>query len=131
MKPAALVIAVLTATGVVGCVAPPTAAAQLAVSAPVPPLSVPGSDGLRHVEYDLVVTNPAAPPATLTLVEVRTADDRLLLRLDGPALVASTQPLDGTSPTAEIPGSSAVAVVVDLGLAPDRPAAGVTHRIGY
>src|SRR4029079_12091507 len=98
---------------------------------PVPPLSVPGSDGLRHVEYDLVVTNAAATPATLTVVEVRAADDRLLLRLDGPALVAATQPLDGPSPTAEGPGSSAVAVVVDLGLTPDQPAPDVTHRIGY
>ena len=97
VKPSALVIAVLVATGVVGCATPPAAAAQFAVSAPVPPLSVPGSDGLRHVEYDLVVTNAAATPATLTVVEVRAADDRLLLRLDGPALVAATQPLDGTS----------------------------------
>ena len=131
MKASALVIAVLIATGVVGCATPPAAAAQFAVSAPVPPLSVPGSDGLRHVEYDLVVTNAAATPATLTVVEVRAADDRLLLRLDGPALVAATQPLDGTSPTAEVPGSSAVAVVVDLGLTPDQPAPDVTHRIGY
>ena len=131
MKPSALVIAVLVATGVVGCATPPAAAAQFAVSAPVPPLSVPGSDGLRHIEYDLVVTNAAATPATLTVVEVRAADDRLLLRLDGPALVAATQPLDGTSPTAEVPGSSAVAVVVDLGLTPDQPAPDVTHRIGY
>ncbi len=131
MKASALVIAVLIATGVVGCATPPAAAAQFAVSAPVPPSSVPGSDGLRHVEYDLVVTNAAATPATLTVVEVRAADDRLLLRLDGPALVAATQPLDGTSPTAEVPGSSAVAVVVDLGLTPDQPAPDVTHRIGY
>ena len=65
------------------------------------------------------------------MVEVLTADGHLLLRLDGPALVAATQPLDGTSPTAEIPGSTAVAVVVDLGLAADRTARALTHRIGY
>ena len=85
-----------------------------------PPLSVPGSDGRQHVEYDLVVANTAATPVALTVVEVRTADGEVLLRLDGPALVAATQPLDGTSPTAEIPGSTAAAVVVDLGLAADQ-----------
>ena len=96
-----------------------------------PPLSVSGSDGRQHVEYDLVVTNTTATPATLTTVDVLTADGHLLLRLDGPALVAATQPLDGTSPTAEIPGSTAVAVVVDLGLAADQTAEQLTHRIGY
>ena len=77
------------------------------------------------------MANAAATPAALTLVEVRSADGDLLLRLDGPALVAATQPLDGTSPTAEIPASTAVAVVVDLGLAADRTTTGLTHRIGY
>jgi hypothetical protein len=144
-------VVVLTATGVLACGTPPptpdpSAAgsptlaagprsepqdAEISVSAPNPPLAVPGSDGLQHVEYDLVVANAAATPATLTVVEVRTADGDLLLRLDGPALVAATQPLDGMSPTAEIPGSTAVAVVVDLGLAADRETARLTHRIGY
>jgi hypothetical protein len=144
-------IAVLTAAGVLACSAPastpsppaasvPTLAAgarsepqdaAISVSVPGPPLSVPGSDGLRHVEYDLVVTNGAATPAALTVVEVLTLDGDLLLRLDGPALVAATQPLEGMSPTAEIPGSTAVAVVVDLGLAADQPVARLTHRIGY
>jgi Peptidase family M23 len=147
----AFVIAVLTAAGVGACAAPlpapdsPAASpptlpagprseppdAEIAVSALHPPLSVPGSDGLQHVEYDLVVTNTAATPAALTVVEVLAADGHLLLRLDGPALVAATQPLDGTSPTAEIPGSSAVAVVVDLGLAADQLTDQLTHRIGY
>ena len=142
----ALVIAVLTAPGVLACAAPsatpdspavgpralPPAPrsepqdAVIIVSAPQRPYAVPGSDGLQHVEYDLVVANTAATPAALTVVEVLTADGQLLLRLDGPALVAATQPLDGTSPTAEIPGSTAVAVVVDLGLAPDQP-----HRASH
>ena len=140
VKLSALLIAVLTATGILACAPPPATPASpavgsnalppgprsepqdaaITVSAPHPPMSVPGSDGRQHVEYDLVVTNTAATPAALTVVEVRAADGRLVLRLDGPALVAATQPLDGMSPTAEIPGSTAVAVVVDLGLAADR-----------
>jgi hypothetical protein len=131
MIPTALVIAVSAAMGVLACAAPPPPAPPIAVSAPQPPLSVSGSDGRQHVEYDLVVTNTTATPATLTTVDVLTADGHLLLRLDGPALVAATQPLDGTSPTAEIPGSTAVAVVVDLGLAADQTAEQLTHRIGY
>ena len=151
-KLSAVVIAVLVATGSAACATPSTTTpgspvvgppavppvprsepqdAAIAVSAPQPPLSVPGSDGLRHVEYDLVVANTAAAPAALTAVEVLTAEGHLLLRLDGPALVAATQPLDGMSPTPEIPGSTAVAVVVDLGLAADQPVEHLTHRIGY
>jgi hypothetical protein len=140
----------LTATGVLACGTPPTRGpaaagsptlaagprsepqdAAISVSAPTPPLSVPGSDGRQHVEYDLVVANTAATPVALTVVEVRTAADEVLLRLDGPALVAATQPLDGTSPTAEIPASTAAAVVVDLGLAADQRTERLTHRIGY
>ena len=40
------------------------------VSATNAPLRVPGSDGLEHLEYDLVVTNAFASPVTLTAVEV-------------------------------------------------------------
>lgn len=86
----ALVIAVLTATCIAACAAPlpapgspavgsravPAAPrsepqdAAIAVSAPQPSLSFPGSDGLRHVEYDLIVANTTATPAALTVVEV-------------------------------------------------------------
>jgi Peptidase family M23 len=147
----ASVIAVLTAAGILACGAPlptpsPDAArltapasgrrsepqdAAIVVSAPNLPLSVPGSDGRQHVEYDLLVANTAATPAALTVLEVLTADGEVLLRLDGPALVAATQPLDGTSPAAEIPGSTAAAVVVDLGLAADQLIERLTHRVGY
>ena len=147
----AVVIVVLTATGILACAAPLTTAGSPAVSpsalppvlrsepqdAPIVvsashlPFSVPGSDGLQHVEYDLVVANTAATPAVLTVVDVLTDAGRLLLRLDGDALVAATQPLDGTSPTAEIPGSTTVAVVVDLRLVADQPAEHLTHRIRY
>jgi hypothetical protein len=147
----ALVIGVLTVTGILTLEAPSTKPGAAAVGStalpPVPqgeaqhagiavsalhiPMSVPGSDGMQHIEYDLVVTNTAATPATLTAVEVLASDGHPLLRLDGAALVAATQPLDGTSPTAEIPGSTAVAVVVDLRLAPDHTAEHLAHRIGY
>jgi hypothetical protein len=133
------VIAVLTATGILACgtTAPAPGSRSepqdpvIVVSAPHPALSVPGSDGRQHVEYDLVVANTAAAAVALTVVEVRTAVGEVLLRLDGPALVAATQPLDGTSPTAEIPGSSTAAVLVDLGLAAGRRTERLTHRIGY
>jgi hypothetical protein len=151
LKLSAVAIAVLTAAGIPACgTAPPTPSpaaagpsapasgprsepqdAAIVVSALAPPLSVPGSDGRQHVEYDLVVANTAATPVALTVVEVRTVADEVLLRLDGPALVTATQPLDGMSPTAEIPGSTAAAVVVDLGLATDQRTERLTHRIGY
>lgn len=145
-----VVITALTATGVgalqpsVSSPGPPSAVppfppvpqsdpqhAAIVVSAPHTAMSVPGSDGVRHVEYDLVVTNTATTPATLTAVEVLTSDGRSLLRLDGAALAAATQPLDSSSPTEEVPASSAVAVVVDLQVAADQPLEPFTHQIGY
>jgi hypothetical protein len=65
----------------------------LLVSATNAPLRVPGSDGLVHLEYDLLVTNAFAAPATLTSIEVMTTDGRELLRLSGEALAAVTEPL--------------------------------------
>ena len=76
---------------------------------------------------------------TLTAVEVLAPDGRPLLRLEGDALVATTQPLfgagltppAGTVPTAQIPPSGTVAVVVDVAVPADRVPARLTHRIAY
>lgn len=133
----AFVVAVLTATAsaAVGPLPPVPRSepqhAAIAVAATGVPLSVPGSDGRQHVEYDLVATSTSATPATLTLVEVLTPDGHPVLRLDGAALAAATQSLDGMSPAGEISGSTAVAVVIDLVLAAGHPAEQLTHRVGY
>ena len=103
----------------------------IVVSATNAPLGVLGSDGLEHLEYDLLVTNAFSSPVTLGAVEVLAADGHLLLRLAGDALVAATQPLLGMEPTVEIPASGTVAVMIDLAVAPDQVPSRVGHRLTY
>ena len=78
--------------------AQPTALLVAAIGAP---LRVPGSDGMTHVEYDLLVANVFTAPVTLTAVEVLDPDapdapgGAPLLRLEGAALAALTQSVSG------------------------------------
>jgi hypothetical protein len=103
----------------------------LLASATNAPLRVLGSDGMEHLEYDLILTNVFAAPVTLGSIEVTDPEGRVLLRLDGDALLAVTQPVFVGAPTREVPVSGAVAVVMDVvvpaGEAPER----IGHRIAY
>jgi hypothetical protein len=144
----ALRLLVLVAIGsLVGLAAPPREAASqatpeaaagvtaqstaLLVTAVHDPLRVTGSDGMVHLEYDLVFTNVFTAPVTLTAVDVLTPEGRSLLRLEGDALAAVTQPLLGFAPAAGIPDSGAVAVVVDVAVPPDQVPERLTHHITY
>jgi hypothetical protein len=114
--------------------APPGVTARttaLLVSAIHDPLRVTGSDGMVHLEYDLVLTNVFTAPVTITAIEVRTPDGQSLLRLEGDALAAMTQPLFGRTPTDLVPESGAVAVLLDVVAPPDQVPARLTHRIAY
>jgi hypothetical protein len=92
---------------------------------------VRGDDGKDHVEYELLVVNAVEQPVTLTRLTVLDAAAKELTRIEGPALVATTQTLLDKKPLSEIPASAAAAVHVDLivppGTAPER----VTHRLDY
>ncbi len=103
----------------------------IVVSATNDPLRVPGSDGVDHLEYDLLVTNGFTAPVTLTSIAVLASDGEPLLQLDGDALVTATQPLIGRTPTAAIPASGTVAVVMDVTVPPDRAVERLDHRITY
>ncbi|HEY1292092.1 MAG TPA: M23 family metallopeptidase [Chloroflexota bacterium] len=113
--------------------AQPTAILVSAIGAPV---RVPGSDGMTHVEYDLLVANVFTAPVTLTAVEVLAVDaagSPPLLRLEGAALAGLTQSVSGGSgpSTAEVPAAGLVATVIDLVVPPNAVPAAVTHRIDY
>jgi hypothetical protein len=110
--------------------AQPTA---LLVSATNAPLRVRGSDGLEHLEYDLILTNVFTAPVTLTAVEVITPDGQALLRLEGDALAANIQPVffTGASPGAAVPVGGVVATVIDLVLPPGQAPTRLGHRITY
>src|SRR4051812_13425076 len=101
------------------------------VSSTNDPLRVSGSDGLDHLEYDLLVTNGFTAPVTLTSIAVTAPDGETLLRLEGEALVTATQPLLGRTPMATIPASGTVAVVMDVTVPTDRAVERVSHSITY
>ncbi|MGH2354768.1 MAG: M23 family peptidase, partial [Chloroflexota bacterium] len=66
--------------------APPGVTARttaLLVSSTNDPLRVTGSDGMVHLEYDLVLTNVFTAPVTLESIEVFAPDDRPVHRLSG------------------------------------------------
>jgi hypothetical protein len=115
--------------------APPGVTARttaLLVSAIRDPLHVTGSDGLVHLEYDLVVTNVFSAPVSLEDIEVLTPEGASLLRLSGDALTAVTQPLVGsTKPASSIPAYETVGVIVDVGVPPDQVPERLTHHITY
>lgn len=92
-----------------------------------------GSDGMEHLEYDLIITNVFTAPVSLTAVEVVAPDGRALLRLEGDALATLTQPLifTGESPGLQIPVGGVVATVIDLVLPPDDVPARISHQIAY
>jgi hypothetical protein len=92
---------------------------------------VRGDDGKDHVEYDLLVVSVAGDPVTLSSVTVLDRTGTELGRVDGDTLAAATQNLFTHAPVAAIPPSGAVAVEVDLALAPGTAPAQVSNRIGY
>jgi hypothetical protein len=98
-----------------------------------PPFRALGSDGMEHLEYDLVITNVFTAPVTLTAIEVVASDGRQLLRLAGDALAANTQPIAFTDspPVQQIPVSGVVAVVMDLVVPPGQVPPLLGHRIAY
>jgi hypothetical protein len=103
----------------------------LLVTATHEPMRVTGSDGMIHLEYDLVLTNVFTTPLALTAVDVLTPEGRSLVRLEGDALEAVTQPLLGRTPTAVVPASGTLAVVVDVVVPPDQIPERLSHRITY
>lgn len=123
------------------CTPPPTSSVQsapsdvqvtgLLASATNAPLYVLGSDGMEHLEYDLILTNVFAAPVTLVAIEAIAPDAKVLQRLDGDALLAVTQPLFGGASMHEVPVSGAVAVVMDVRIPPGEAPTRISHRITY
>jgi hypothetical protein len=53
---------------------------------------VRGDDGMDHVEYDLLIVSVLPEPVTLSSVTVLDPAGKELMRIEGAALVAVTQP---------------------------------------
>lgn len=107
----------------------------LLVSATNAPLRVRGSDGMDHLEYDLIITNVFAAPVTLMAIEVIAPDGRGLLRLANDTLAANLEPVffpaPNASPSARIPVGAAVAAVIDVVVPPGSALARINHRMSF
>ena len=100
----ALLIAVISVGGILGTRAQeatpegtpvPSAntTSALLVSAFSTPYMVAGSDGMDHIEYDLMFTNVFIGPVTLDRIEVLDPTGAVLLDLQGDAVTAATLPI--------------------------------------
>lgn len=130
----ALAVPLAPAAGQATSTAPPGVTARttaLLVSAIHDPLRVTGSDGLVHLEYDLVLTNLFTTPVTITAIDVLNPEGQSLLRLEGDALRAMTRPLFGITPTDVVPQSGALAAMLDVVVLPDQVPERLTHHITY
>jgi murein DD-endopeptidase MepM/ murein hydrolase activator NlpD len=105
--------------------------AALFVSAFSKPMVVAGSDGMDHIEYDLMFSNVFTGPVTLTRIEAMGPDGAVLLDLQGDALTANTKPLLPTETTNIVPFSGSVATVMDVAVPRGTAPASLTHRISY
>ena len=103
----------------------------IVVSAIGGPIGVPGSDGLQHIEYDLVITNVFNAPVKVSTIDVIALDGDPLLSLASDDLVAATQPLLGLTPLEEIPASGTAAVIIDVAVPGERVPNLLSHRITY
>jgi hypothetical protein len=86
---------------------------------------------MDHVEYELLVVSVFPEPVTLSSVTVLDPGGKKLMRIEGAALAAATQPTFAHTESAVIPASAAVAVDVDLILPPNTAPERITHKIGY
>jgi hypothetical protein len=89
------------------------------------------SDGLTHLEFDLLVTNAFSAPVTLTSVTALAPDGESLLQLEGDALASVTQSIFGGSFLPEIPVSGTAVVLLDVAVPHDQVPAHLTTRVTY
>lgn len=114
--------------------ATPVVAAQttaLLAKAVDDPLWVVGSDGMVHLEYDLLFANVSPSPVTLTRIDVLSPDGQTLLTLEGDGLRVMTQPTSGGMPTEIVPAAGALVTMLNVVLPPGRVPERVGHRITY
>jgi hypothetical protein len=135
MKARRCFIAACALASVLGAIAAgnsPAATTALSVDVIGPARSVLASDGLRHIDYDLLITNAFVGDVKLESLTVRSGN-RVLQRLEGEELAAHVHPILRESvPVQTIEPSSTVIVILDVTL--PRQAAlpkRLTHDISY
>jgi hypothetical protein len=125
---AAAALAAVTATSAVAV----DRFTPVVASVVAPPTPVLGSDGRRHLVYELLLVNRSwAPPATVTVRSVRAlAGGKMVTSLRGARLASLMFPFGGTRPGTTLdPGESAF-VLMDVALPRDaRVPARLEHQL--
>jgi Peptidase family M23 len=103
----------------------------LTVSAVNPPVRVFGSDGMTHLEYDLILQSMFDAPVTVTSIEVMAPDGAALLKLEDQQVATYTTPVFSGRPTAVVPPSGSLGTVIDIVLPADNVPVRLDHRISY
>lgn len=97
-----------------------------------PPLVVPGSDGLTHLAYELVLTNVLGQPVTIDSIVVHgDGSGDALMRLSDDELASWMRPLGASEPSRVLTSGQQAIVTIDLTVA--SPAAApktLSHEIG-
>jgi murein DD-endopeptidase MepM/ murein hydrolase activator NlpD len=103
----------------------------LLVTAFSTPFVVSASDGMDHIEYDLMFTNAFISPVTIDRIEVLDPSGTVLLDLQGEAVVAETLQILPSEFTNVVPYGGALATVLDVVVPVGTAPAELTHRISY
>lgn len=107
----------------------------LVVSAIGAPLPVMGSDGMQHIDYDLLIANVFSKPVTLTSVEALDPTGEVILEIAGDDLASVTESnflQQPVNPAAQVQVSQQVSVEIDVTVAADSQApSSLTHRVAW
>ena len=124
-----------TASGTPNAVPTPGSTSPITASSIGEPLVVPGSDGMQHIEYDLLITNVFTAPVTLTAVDVRNQSGASLLNISGSALPPTVQGnffQQPVTPAATVPVAGQVSVSIDVILpSGEQLPSGLDHVISW
>ena len=90
-----------------------------------------GTDGEKHLVYELLLTNVVPAAVTLNAVDVHDADSGVsLIRLTGDSLRAATSlAASAETPTVTLPPSSIGVIWMDIALGSHPVPAAITHRV--
>ena len=115
---------------------PPAAITPVVGEVIATPRPVPGSDGLRHLAYEIMLTSFQSTGVTLTALEVLDSDHRVMRRLDGQKLQEMWHVIGPQSATPDgsggvrLEGGRSGYVLIDVALpAADRPPERLVHRL--
>ena len=131
IAPAAIALLAIAVAAPVAEAATPDRFTPVVAEVVAPPEPVTATDGRLHLAYELLLTNRALPPATITAREVTAqSHGRVLQSLAGAELEAVMTPFGTAAPGAVLERGESAMVLMDISL-PRRSAVPkrISHRL--